>query len=112
MKYRLLENYRNEDWMYKQRFRFSEKFSSHNETVFTKRFPVWRQGDNITLEAQIRITLETGEVSVDVYDVSFRGRYAPFYLKPSYYNDLLAKIDERINAELDKCRIITKEGTE
>lgn len=111
MEYRLPTEYCNTEWMNRCRFHYSEKFSSREESIYQKRLPVWRQGDNITLEGRILVTLETGEVRVDVYDVGFRGKYAPYYLRPSYYNDILSKIDERIDEELNKC-CITKEETE
>lgn len=59
----------------------------------------------ITLEARILICLETGNVTVDVFDSASRGRYAPYYLKPSYYDELLSVIDKRIDDELNRDKI-------
>lgn len=105
MTYKLPKQYCNQDWMDKCKFYYSNKFSSKGETVFQKRITVWRQGDVVTLETRILVYLETGEVNVDVFDASSHGRYAPYYLKPSYYDELLSVIDRKIDEELNRDKI-------
>lgn len=105
MTYKLPKQYCNQDWMNKCKFFYSHKFSSKEESIFQKRISVWRQGDMITLEARILICLETGDVTIDVFDAASHGRYAPYYLKPSYYDELLSVIDKRIDEELSRDKI-------
>jgi len=87
---------RNKAWLMDNYFHYDPKRSNDGESMYVYSFPVWRSGDFITLEAKISVILETGKVQTDVYDTSFKGRYAPYYMKPSYYEPLLDKIRVKI----------------
>lgn len=100
MSYHLTPHHRNKEWLLDHHFRYSSKLSSSDESVYTYVFPVWKAGEIIALEAKITVTLETGEAIVDVYDSSFHGRYAPWYLKQSYYEPLLGEIQKKIDSKL------------
>lgn len=91
---------RNRTWLGNNSFHYDVKRSSNDESIYVYTFPVWKSGDFITLEAKITLTLETGIVQTDVYDVSFHGKYAPYYLKPPYYEPLLDNINNKIAAKL------------
>lgn len=91
---------RSKNWMLENHFRFSSKLSTDKESVYIYTFPVWKMGDTITLEAKVSVVLENGETNVDVYDMSFRGKYAPFYLEPPYYDQLLKEIHKKIDSKL------------
>ena len=92
---------RNRAWLVENNFHFDPKRSGEGESYYYYTFPVWRSGDFITLEAKIAVILETGKVTTDVYDMSFKGKYAPYYLEPTYYEPLLDKIRAKIE---DKCK--------
>ncbi len=101
---------RNKAWMANNYFRYDSKRSGNNESIYCYAFPVWRSGDFITLEARITVTLETGIVETDVYDVGFRGKYAPYYLKPAYYEPLLQEINNKIERKLKEFNIHESES--
>lgn len=109
MGYVLPPKYRNRDWMQKCRFRLSNGFSNAENTAFVKTFPVWKCSDNITLEARAIVVLETGAVRIDVFDMGFHEKYAPYYLKPSFHDEILDKVEERIEAELMRCGMIKED---
>lgn len=106
----LNKNNRTKNWMLENHFHFSAKLSSNAESIYVYAFPVWKMGDTITLEARISVTLETGETIVDVYDMSFRSKYAPFYLDPPYYGQLLKEIHGKIDSKLRHFGIFESES--
>lgn len=106
MKYKLPKDYCNAAWMTRNRFQYSAKFSSSEENVYIKKFSVWKYGDTITLAARVLVTLETGDVQVDVLETGFQGLYAPYYLRQSYYSSMMETIDKRIKNELERCNIV------
>lgn len=112
MEYKLLPKYRNRDWLLKHDFRYSERWSDDTQTAYTKQFPVWRECGRVTLEARMTVILETGKTYVDVHDLNFGNRYTPYYSRPPYYKEFIGKIDEKINAELEDCKICQYEEEE
>ena len=105
MTYKLDKQCRNKDWLVEQRFRFAKPFSDEKHTIYHKFIPIWRQGDNMTLELRISVCLENGDVQLDMFDSSFHGRYAPYYLRPSYYQEFLDILDNKIKDKLDYYQI-------
>ena len=91
--------------MYKRGYHYSNKCSSVDSSIYQKFITVWKHGEHITLEARLLLNLDTGEVEIDVFDASSHGRYAPYYLRQSYYDKMMGMIDAKIDEELKRDRI-------
>ncbi len=94
------------DWLTNNGFKYSRMLSNADDTVYTYRFPIHKNGYFTTLECELSCIESTGEVSVDVYDYGTRNRYAAFYYTQyGDYSKMLKAINKRINAELKKLGI-------
>jgi len=87
-------------------FRYNRIFSDEDNEAYTYRFSVYRYGDINTLDCELILILQTGEVSINVYDKNTRDKYAPFYnVEYGNYDKILDVINGRIEKELNKLDI-------
>lgn len=94
------------DWLLKNNFIYSSKFSDLDDDVYTHRFHVYKYGDAYILDCELSLFKNTGKVIVNVYDCNTRNIYAPFYhVEYGRYDGILSIINERIGAELEKLKI-------
>lgn len=95
-------NTTSQEWLRNNGFFYSKGFSEDDDIVYVHKFPVYRWGLIATLEGEMRLHIQTGMVTVDVYDVAglTRGVYAPFYYQADGIHDGFVKqIVENIEKE-------------
>ena len=82
-------------------FRYSR--DSNDEIItYTHRFPVYKYKNTCTLEAELTIIKEDGEVIIDVYDMNGR-LYTPFYgINDNGFEALVEEINQKIINELKR----------
>lgn len=81
-------------------FSYNREFSSKDDEYYSIMIPLYKWHDYITLRAEIRVCLNTNDVSIDVYDgnTNIRTRYAPYYyMDCGDFSPLLGKINKVIN---------------
>lgn len=110
MKDLLKENYIKKnitkEWLQSNHFRYNKSYSDHEENVYTYRFPVYKYGCCVTLEAEILIFVNSGEVRINVYDSHTRNKYAPFYYREyGEYSTVINTINDKILKEFKKLGI-------
>lgn len=109
-----ITNY-NEEHLKQLGFRYSSLFSSSDETFYFYRFPVWRYGSDIMIEAEFMVDCEDGECSVGVYDAyggNGRARYSPWYDRYYGINEVVKKIDSDIEKKFKKFGIVEVDVTD
>ena len=78
---------------------------SSESVIYTHRFPVYKHHGITTLDGEITIIGDTGDVIIDVYNMN-RNIYPPFYhVEYGDFSPMLDKINNRINQELKKLGI-------
>lgn len=93
-------------WLKQNDFRYSRTYSDSESDAYLRRFPVYKYGSCCTLEGEILIYVETGEVKINVYESGTNDIYAPFYnVEYGNYDSLLKIIDKYIYAELKRLNI-------
>ena len=99
-----ITNY-SEEHLKKLGFRYSSLFSSPNETFYFYRFPVWRYGSDIMIEAEFMIDCSDGQCDISVFDAyggNGRAKYAPWYARQYGVNNVVDKIDKDIEKKMKK----------
>ena len=92
-------------------FRYSEKMSCSEETVYEYKFPAYKWNDKITIDGRLLVIQETGDVRVDVLDHSDMSYYAPWYYDNSGVHDkLIDKIRENVNEVLKRFEVTKNES--
>lgn len=93
-------------WLKQNDFRYSRTYSDSESDAYLRRFPVYKYGSYCTLEGEVLIYVETGEVKINVYESGTNDIYAPFYhVEYGNYDSLLKIIDKYIYAELKRLNI-------
>ena len=94
------------DWLNENGFRYNRVLSDNEDSVYTLRFPLCKNGYFVTLECELSCIESTGEIRVGVYEYGTRNKYAAFYcVEYGDYSIILDKINKRINSELKKLDI-------
>ena len=78
-----------------------------DNTFYSYRFPVYKYLGKPTLECDIKVKTESGEIRVDVYDMDYDSLPA-FYSKDNVYNSLIKDVDKKIISEFKKLGIERK----
>lgn len=79
-------------WLKNNGFQYSRVYSNDDEQVYYYKFPVYQYHTYVTLECEIRITLNNGEVSIDIFDSDTKEKYAPFYFEEQEAYEYMVKI--------------------
>lgn len=98
-----------QDWLRNNQFIYSRAFSDKDDPVYIHKFSVYKWGLVATLEAEIRIHLNDGHGTLDVYDIAglTRGLYAPFYYRADdEHQDFVEDIVKNINKECRRLNIV------
>lgn len=96
------------EWIHKSPFRYSNLFSTYEENAYSYRFPVHRSGGFTTLECEVIIFEQSGNVTLNVFDYGTRDKYAAFYCNTYGKNTVLDSIHEKIKSELAKLGIVQR----
>lgn len=79
-------------------FRHSKTLSNYEESIYILRSPICKYKKYTTIECVILTDINTGMVSIDVYDCNTNMLYPPCYNdNSSGYKNLLNIIEHRIN---------------
>lgn len=93
-------------WLLQNGFRYNRIYSTDKSDVYTYRFPVYKYEKFTTLECELAIYLEDGNVVINVFDYGTNNKYAPYYyLEYENYIKILDVIYEKINRELKRLKI-------
>lgn len=84
-----------------------EKNTDENTyAYYSYRFPVLKYNDRITMDAEITIDADTGDIEFDVFDLK-GNHYLPFYnCEYGNFNDILAIINKNIMKKLKELGFI------
>lgn len=101
------------EWLVTNGFRYSKNLSDEETSVYTYRFPVFKYERMTVLECEINISLEDGEVKLNVYDYGTNDKYAAFYYcEYGNYDKMLKIIWDKIEHMLNKLQIKRKINNE
>jgi len=85
----------------KKGFHYNKSMSDDME-VYSLRFPVHKYKKHITLEAELAIVLQTGEVIINVFNYGTNERYFHYYNQEYGKCELLDSINKEISNKLNK----------
>ena len=91
-------------------FMFSPKYSSEDTSIYKLRFDVYRYRKEIpSLECEISVCAESGDVELDVFDKHTRSKYASWYLQGTLgyegKNEVVDIINRHIATKLESLGI-------
>ena len=94
------------DELYKKGFHYSTMRSDRDSDYYSLRFPVHKYNKQTTLECELTVELETGDVSVDVFNYGTRNIYAPYYNHEfGGKNEVLESAQKEISKQMKKLGI-------
>jgi hypothetical protein len=97
------------DDLYKKGFHYSRAISDKDSEYYSLRFPVHKYKQQTTLECEITVELQTGNVSIDVFNVGTRDIYVPYYNDQFVGDNLvLTSIQKTIDKQMKKLGIKKK----
>ena len=97
------------EWLISKGFCYNKIFSEKDSDAYTYRFPVHKYGSCTTLDGEITIFINDGNVKLNVYDSRTRHKYAPFYcVEYGNYGSFIDEINNRFLCELNKLGIKNK----
>ena len=97
------------DELYKKGFHYSVMRSDRDSEYYSLRFPVHKHKQHTTLECELNVQLETGEVLIDVFKYGTRSIYAPYYYNEyGGKNEVLESVQDTINKQMKKLGIKKK----
>lgn len=97
------------EWLNANGFKYSKKLSDEETNIYTYRFSVFKYEKMTVLECEINISLEDGEVKLNVYDYGTNDKYAPFYYcEYGNYDKMLKIIWDKIDYMINKLQIERK----
>lgn len=95
-----------EKWLLDNHFRQNRIYSDGDLVAYTYRFPVYKYGSCVTLDGEIIIFLNNGEVRLNVFDSNTRNKYAPFYYNEyGDFTHMLRIITRNFEKQLNKFNI-------
>lgn len=98
-------------WLLHNGFRYNRMYSTDESDVYLYRFPVYKYEKFTTLECELVIYLEDGNVVINVFDYGTNNKYAPYYyLEYGNYTKMLDVINNKIDKELKRLKISKKKG--
>lgn len=102
----------NKNKLYDYGFRYSKIHSEENYTVYKHTFPVYKHNNRTTLYGEILVSIESGEIVINVYD-NTGTPYAPFYhIEYGKYDELQKVMSDNILAKMENisketgCKIV------
>ena len=89
------------DDLYNKGFHYN-KLMSDDTDFYSMRFPVHKYNKHVTLEGEILVELQTGDVIINVYNFGTNDRYTPFYNLDYGKYEILESINKVIEEHLKK----------
>ena len=75
-------------------FRYNKQMSDSDCDYYSIRFPCIQYNQNITIEGEIIVNLNSGKIKLNAYDCNKKGCYSPFYLGSNkVYEPIMSKIN-------------------
>lgn len=88
--------------LYNKGFRYNSIMSDIETDCYSIRFPVLKYKKQTTLECELTIELQTGNVIINVFNYRTRDQYAPYYYVEYGKYDTLETIHNEINKYINK----------
>jgi hypothetical protein len=89
------------DDLYSKGFRYNKLMSDETD-FYSLRFPVHKYGKHTTLECELTVELQTGDIIINVFSCGTRERYTPFYVKNYGRYEILNSVNKIIEEQLKK----------
>ena len=89
------------DDLYGKGFHYNKLMSDETD-IYSLRFPVHKYKKYTTLEAEIIVELQSGDVIVNVFNYGTNERYSPFYVQDYGRYEILGSINKAINEQLKR----------
>lgn len=87
-------------------FKYRKSLSDEETNIYTYRFPVFKYKRMTVLECELNISLEDGEVKLNVFDYGTNDKFAAFYYcEYGNYDKMLQIIWNKIEYMLGKLQI-------
>ena len=91
--------------LYNKGFRYNSIASDMETDCYSIRFPVLKYNKNTTLECELTVELQTGNVIINVFNYRTRDQYTPYYYVEYGIYDTLKQIQKEINKYINKLGI-------
>ena len=91
--------------LYNKGFRYNVLMSDTETDCYSIRFPVLKYKKQTTLECELTVELQTGNVIINVFNYKTRDQYAPYYYVECGRYDTLEIIQNEINRYINKLGI-------
>lgn len=89
------------DDLYSKGFHYNKLMSDETD-FYSLRFPVHKYKKYITLECELAVELQTGDVVINVFNYGTNERYTPFYNQDYGRYEILNSIYKAIEEQLKK----------
>ena len=96
------------DDLYSKGFHYNKMMSDDVTDCYSLRFPVHRYKKSITLECELIVELQTGNVIINVFNYGTNDIYAPYYNREYGNYPILDTIDAVIKAQFKKLGVKEK----
>lgn len=91
------------DELYNKGFHYNKLMSDTESSIYSLRFPVLKYNKIPTLECELSVELQTGDIIINVFNGGTNEIYPPFYNNEyGNYDKLLHTINKAIEKELRK----------
>lgn len=87
--------------LYSKGFRYNKLMSDETD-FYSIRFPVHKYKRYTTLECEIMVELQTGDITINVFDCGTKEIYTPFYNQEYGKHEILNLINKVIEERLKK----------
>ena len=91
--------------LYNKGFRYNSVMSDTEIECYSIRFPVLKYNKHTTLECELTVELQTGNVIIDVFNYRSRDQYTPYYHVECGRYETLDIIQNEINNYIKKLKI-------
>ena len=91
--------------LYNKGFRYNSLMSDMETDCYSIRFPVLKYKKHTTLECELTVELQTGNVIINVFNYKTRDQYVPYYYVECGRYDTLEVIQKEINRYIKKLGI-------
>lgn len=93
------------EWLQTAGFRYNRVYSDKDNEVYTYRFSVHKYKSISTLDCEILLFKQNGEMRLNVYDSRLENVYPLFYVSEGVNDKILKEINNKIKFELKKLGI-------
>lgn len=90
------------DELYRKGFHYNKLMSDETSEFYSLRFPVLKYKKTPTLECELTVELQTGQMLINVFNYGTNDVYAPYYSSEYGKYETINKIDEVIKTQLKK----------